>query len=127
MRTLTVLTAVVAVAFVFTMGCNLFQGEEAETPPPPAAPATPDPAPAAPAAPAATPTPTPAPAAGGGGCAQYAKCCEALSKMQGMEAMAASCATIDQLKASPTGDQSCNAAMEALKAMPTAPGECKQP
>jgi hypothetical protein len=43
-----------------------------------------------------------------------------------MEAMAASCAQIEQLRASPAGDQACNSALQSIRMMPNAPPACAQ-
>jgi hypothetical protein len=64
-------------------------------------------------------------AAAGGGCDKYQKCCDAMSKMEGMSAMASACANIATLKDSPNGNDACNEALKALASVPNIPADCK--
>jgi hypothetical protein len=120
-----VLALVLALA---VSGCGLFGGssESEETPAPtstpvpsetPAAP-TPAEPPAAPA-----PTETAAPATGGDPCSAYQACCDAVSQMPNMGAMAAGCSNIEQLRGMPTAGPACTQARDALRqAMAAMPG-----
>jgi hypothetical protein len=64
-------------------------------------------------------------AAAGGGCDKYQKCCDAMSKMEGMSAMASACANIATLKDSPNGNDACDQAVKALATVPNIPADCK--
>jgi hypothetical protein len=71
--------------------------------------------------------PTPTPTAGtGNSCDAYQVCCTALASQPGMEAMSASCATIQMLRTAPGG---CDATWQAMRASmsanPSAPASCR--
>lgn len=58
-------------------------------------------------------------------CDKYQKCCDALSKMTGGDAMAATCKQIEQLKKADGADKACGDALMAIKEVPSVPAECQ--
>lgn len=58
-------------------------------------------------------------------CDAYEACCKALSGMEVMETLSASCGLIQQMRSMPNADEACIQAMTPIKAMKNAPQACR--